>query len=97
MNKKAVSLSVNTIIIIALGLLVLFVLFYVLQSNILGGSKRYMNLSLEAEKDIRAENVCEKLFSGRQCLSTEECSKRGYVDLGAGWIDCDGLHCCENP
>lgn len=92
MNKKGVELTVNTIIVVALGLLVLFVLFFVLQKNILGGSQRYINLSLEAERELKSQNICEKLFSGRACM--ENCGM--YEEIPGQWTDCPGQKCCKS-
>lgn len=87
-------LSINTIIVIVLGLLVLVILIFILQKYIHEGTQKYFNLSEEAEKQIRADDVCEKMFSGRVCLP----SCNNTVDLGAEWKDCKlkaGTRCCQ--
>jgi hypothetical protein len=92
MNKKGVELTVNTVIIVALGLLVLFIMFFVLQKNLIGGSEKYLNFSLETERELRAGDICQKIFSDRVCMKT--CT--GYQELPGPWKDCKGdkLKCC---
>jgi hypothetical protein len=94
MNKKGVELTVNTIIIVALGLLVLFIMFFILQKNLIQGSDKYLNFSEETERELKAKNICEKLFSGRVCM--EDCTGK-YTEVPGTWDDCakDDKICCE--
>ncbi len=95
MNKKGVSLSINTLVIIALAILVLFVLSFFLSTTIRDNVKKYLTLSEAAEKDINATNICEKMFTDRRCMAN--CGK--YQDLGTDWKDCKNMpdkpRCCK--
>lgn len=95
MNKKGVELTVNTIIIVALGLLVLFIMFFVLQKNLIGGSEKYLNFSEETERELRAKNICEKIFSGRVCM--DDCTNK-YELVPGKFTDCEdkGEVCCKS-
>ena len=102
MDKKGVELSINAIVVIVLALFVLVVLFFVLQRGIIGGTQKYFNLSESAEKEIRAENVCAKIFSGRMCYPSS--CPDSYVEISGDWADCrkesnsaesGSVVCCE--
>jgi hypothetical protein len=96
MNKKGVELTINTVVVVILALLVLVILFFVLKTFIFKGTAGYINLTLEAEKDIKAKNICEKMFYSRRCMSA--CTA-DYIDHGTDWDDCKAMvdkpHCCE--
>lgn len=98
MNKRGIELSVNTMVIIILALIVLVSLVFVLQKGIIGGTNKYFNFSEQAEKDIRSETTCEKMFSGKMCYKSP--CPESYVEIAGDWADCKkpgsaGPICCE--
>lgn len=95
MDKKGVELSINTMIIVILGLVVLVVLFYAIQRGITGGTNKYFNFSQEAENQLKAENTCAKMFSGRMCY--QSACPASYVEISGDWEDCkkNSRICCE--
>lgn len=92
MNKKGVELTINTIIIVALGLLVLLVMFYIIPKFIVGGSNKYLNFSLETERELKAGDICEKIFSDRVCMASCD----NFEEIPGTWKDCTGAKtkCC---
>ncbi len=95
MNKKGVELTLQTIGVAILILLVITVLAIVFSQVLREGIMKLLGLSDETEKSITG-NDCERLFSNRNCLTSDQCSSRQGKQLSGNWPDCkDGKVCCE--
>ncbi len=94
--RKAQGLSINTIVIAALALVVLFLLIMVVRTQLQKGTQRYLNISGSAEQEAKSKDICETMFA----LHTRKCVAGGcpkdFIPLPSGWSDCkDGKTCCE--
>ena len=94
MDKKGGEMSIQAIIMIVLGLVVLVILIIVFRGQIGKGTLKYQNLSEEAFQEAKGK-VCEGFLLGRECMPTS-CSTGYRKALGKGWTDCNqGEVCCE--
>jgi len=98
MNKKAVQLSVQTMIIVALGLIVLVVLIFVFRGQISKGAQQYFDIGKSAAEEADP-NKCESgLFVERECA--DSCAgltqNSKYYWKSVGIRGCEkGKICCE--
>jgi len=93
MKKKGVELGIQTVVVAALGLIVLVILIIVIRQQIGAGAQRYTDISKEAEKQII--DRCEGFLSARTCEAS--CGDKTTVPAPSkGWQDCtQGQVCCE--
>jgi len=96
--KRAQGLPINTIVIAALGLLVLVILAFVIRNQIAQGTKKYTEIGKEAE--IKADK-CASIILNRACNENACDEKKGqrqvYSPAGE-WADCKAAnkqYCCE--
>ena len=81
MNKKGVSLQVNMIIIIVLGLIALVIAIVFLRTQITKGAEKYEEIGAALEK-------CEGLFKNRECMASCPSPEQKVRPIGSGWADC---------
>ncbi|MBD3303944.1 hypothetical protein GF343_02275 [Candidatus Woesearchaeota archaeon] len=98
MDKKAVQLSVQTMIIVALGLIVLVVLIFVFRGQISKGAQQYFDIGESASEEADPDKCVSGLFVERDCASS--CSKLAqegkYYWTSVGIRGCkNGEICCE--
>ncbi len=88
-------MSVQTVVLIILGLLVLAILFVVVRQQVTSGAKKYTELGSQAE--IK-EGQCANVIIGRWCA--EDCAKDGGKQVPGVWNDCTKASatakCCES-
>jgi hypothetical protein len=96
MDKKAVELSVQTMIIIALGLIVLVVLIFVFRGQISKGAQQYFDIGKSAAEEADP-NKCESgLFVERKCAGSCSALDGKYYWTSVGIRGCEGGKiCCE--
>jgi len=109
MNKRAVELTMQTIIIAVLMLIVLVILIMVFRGQIGKAVQRYFAIGNESEQELRSTDKCATIFGSRRCLDScpaptpitagEETKYVVWapVPLPAGaskWSDCNAT-CCE--
>ena len=92
MDKKGVELSIQAIIVLVLGLIVLVILIIVIRGQIGKGTLKYTNITAEAEKEFKGDR-CTGFLLPRICA--DSCPKGYEIDLGTGFKDCKLKHCCE--
>lgn len=98
MNKKAVQLSVQTMIIVALGLIVLVVLIFVFRGQISKGAQQYFDIGKSAAKEAATDKCVSGLFVERECAdSCSRLTQEGkYYWTSVGIRGCEkGEICCE--
>ena len=87
MYKKAQGISLNVIIIAAIGLVVLVLLVAIFTGRI-----NVFGKGVDATSEVGVQNVC--LRADRVCLESQP---DGYVEAevpAAGWIDCTDPKLC---
>ena len=98
MDKKAVQLSIQTMIIVILGLIVLVVLIFLIRGQISKGAAQYFKIGESAAKEA-ATDICESgLFVERQCSANcADLTKNSkYYWKSIGIRGCTkGEICCE--
>lgn len=96
-NKKAMEMSMNTVIIAVILLIVMIVLIMIFTGK-MGSLRKSMN---KTESEYSAEK-CEVPGTGRVCVISEDaCENRGgfvyQKPAGGKWGDCMwGQECCSN-
>ena len=95
MDKKGVELSIQAVIVLVLGLIVLVILIVVVRSQIMKGTERYTTIGKEAEKEFTDQ--CAGIFRQRTC---EAACTTGFKEVlpvpKNGWTDCEsGESCCK--
>jgi len=90
MHKRGQGFSINTIVMIVVGLVAVVIVILLFRQQITTGSGQYEQISqgtgLEADR-------CFNLIEGRSCA--ENCPE-GYESVGGSWKDCDrGEQCCK--
>lgn len=100
MNKKAVELSVQTMIIVVLGLIVLVVLIFLLRGQISKGASQYFKIGESAAKEASTTECESGLFVERKCAPNNCVGlDSGFNWKAVGIRGCDkkgsGQVCCE--
>ncbi|MBW3001716.1 hypothetical protein KY338_00980 [Candidatus Woesearchaeota archaeon] len=100
MNKKAVELSVQTMIIVALGLIVLVVLIFVIRGQISKGASQYFDIGKSAAEEAATDQCKSGLFVERKCAQNCASLDSGFYWKAVGIRGCDeskgaGYICCE--
>ena len=89
MNKKAQSISINTIIIAALGLAVLIVLFVVFTGRFGKFGEGVKESSLTCEKGCKAVGYTQGFYRGKGGEAAgETCISGKYEDVPEGQVCC---------
>ena len=103
MKKRAVSLSMNTIVIAALALLILVILILVFRTQITKTAKSYMDIGDKAAQEADTSTSCQSLFNNNICASSA-CPatpiKYIKVPMSASikkWSDCKAGEICCRP
>jgi len=94
--KKGQGLPINTIIIAALGMLVLIILAFVIRNQIAQGTKKYTEIGKEAEIKV---DKCGSVILNRACsIGCDPAKTREVYSPAGAWDDCKdkGGHCCES-
>ncbi len=100
MKKRAVSLSMNTIVIAALALLILVILILVFRTQITKTAKSYMDIGDKAAQEADTSNNCQSLFNSKICASSPCPAKYFAVPMSASikkWSDCKAGEICCAP
>ncbi|MFO8016842.1 MAG: hypothetical protein R6U32_07105 [Candidatus Woesearchaeota archaeon] len=91
--KKGMELSMNTIIIAAIGLMVLVVLVMIFT-----GKMSDIRQSTNKTESQFSQERCEVPGTGRECMISEDaCKKKGgfvYSEPEGGWSDCSSIEVC---
>ncbi|MDO8660538.1 MAG: hypothetical protein Q7K43_01490 [Candidatus Woesearchaeota archaeon] len=106
MNKRAASLTVETIIVAALGLIALVLLGLLFKSQITKTSQTLFGIGEDAQNEARGTNKCESFLSARKCLNVCESSpttsdgrsinwREAIPPPGENWNCVQGKFCCE--
>lgn len=96
MKKKGVELSIQTMILIALGVIVLVLLIWIIRGQISKGASQYWNISETATGEAKADKCKAGFFTHRDCgdCGTME-SSSDYYWHNIGKMDCKTGTCCE--
>jgi len=105
MNKRAASLTVETIIVAALGLIALVLLGLLFKSQITKTSQTLFGIGEDAQNEARGTNKCESFLSARKCLNACETQlasdgrsiiwRDAIPPPGENWNCAQGKLCCE--
>ncbi|MBW2986243.1 hypothetical protein KY333_02620 [Candidatus Woesearchaeota archaeon] len=97
MKKRAVSLSMNTIVIAALALLILVILILVFRTQITKTAKSYMDIGDKAAGEIDTSSKCQvnnRICAKSACPKTPKVYTKVPV-YTMTWSDCGkGEICC---
>jgi len=104
MNKKAIELAMQTIVVAAIALVVLAVVIIVFGTQISKTAQRYLGISEQAAGEANVTNKCASLFGSRTCVA--ECKQQPvpgnesrfiyYATVPGTWSDCKSPNvCCE--
>ncbi|MBW2973347.1 hypothetical protein KY346_03060 [Candidatus Woesearchaeota archaeon] len=94
MKKRAVQLSVQTMIIVALGLIVLLVLIFLIRGQIQKGAGQYFDIGTKIGKEAELEKCQGGFFTTKQCATN--CIKDPKLDENYYWEDI-GPKDCKAP
>ena len=92
--KKGQGMSIQTVVMIILGLVVLAIIVLVVRQQVTGGAKRYTNISLESEIKI---DKCSAFFLNRACSDNPCDTSKGFEEVYSPtgtWTDCPNKQCC---
>ena len=105
MKKRAVSLSMNTIVIAGLALLILVILILVFRGQIGKTTQSYLDIGKQASEEAKVTDKCETLLGNRVCVQSncppsqvvgkQTVSYYKLAEPQKGWSDCKGKVCCE--
>ena len=99
MDKKAVQLSIQTMIIVILGLIVLVVLIFIFRGQISKGASQYFTIGESAAKEASTTECGSGLFVERKCAPNCAALNTGFYWKAVGIRGCDkkgtGQICCE--
>jgi hypothetical protein len=99
MNKKAIELAMQTIVVAAIALVVLAVVIIVFGTQISKTAQQYLGISEQAAGEANVTNKCQTMFGSRVCA--KDCqttsNKTTYVPVPGDWADCKSksMVCCE--
>lgn len=95
MNKKGVQLSIQTMILIVLGLIVLVLLIWIIRGQISKGGSQYFNISETAAGEAKMDKCKSGFFTRRQCAGSCGSIVDDYFWHNIGKLDCKTGTCCE--
>ena len=93
--KKGQGMSVQTVVMIVLGLIVLVILVMVVRQQVTGGAKKYTEIGKEAT--IKADK-CGSFILGRSCSDSPCDTSKGFEQVyspSGKWTDKDCNYCCQ--
>ncbi len=97
MDKKAVQLSIQTMILVILGLIVLVVLIFLIRGQISKGASQYFDIGESAAKEASIKECSSGLFVERKCAPscTGLTQNSKYYWKSVGIRNCKEEICCE--
>lgn len=95
MKKKGVQLSIQTMILIVLGLIVLVLLIWIIRGQISKGGSQYWNISETAMEEAKSNKCKSGFFTHRQCAASCGSIVDDYFWHNIGKMGCPSGICCE--
>jgi len=86
MNKKRAGLSINMIIVAALGLIVLVIVAFIFRTQVIDYASKYTQTADSAVKSAEGK-TCATLFSTRKC-SANKPTPGEWTPVSGEWTDC---------
>ncbi len=97
MDKKAIEMTMQTIVVAAIALIVLFTVVIIFRAQISKTTQQFFGIGQQATSELNATSCAGGFFSTKKCAV--DCLtdiKDGYYWHSVGALDCKGGQvCCE--